>query len=200
MIYFIQDGRDGTIKIGTSRNPWERLAALTVASPGKMTILAVMDGDRLVERALHKQFAPLRVSGEWFRDEPDLLSFIDKAKAEHPQHRREEALRPEKRSAESELAAILSDKPHWLLEMELGCQLDKRRRLGLPSPSSPAELLDSVNVAAEMRTMRERIEYLIAVIDFRRRHGYPIEGMADRDSGDPARHPAMVAPVKTRVE
>lgn len=177
MIYFIQDSRDSRIKIGVSRNPWERLAALTVGASGSLELLAVMDGDRNVERGLHKRFSDMRIAGEWFRPGADILAIIERAKAAFPQHKREEPMKPEKRPIEAELATIRQDSPHWLLEMELGFQLSERRRLRLPTPSNAAELLDGVNVGGELRAMTDRLKYLIEVVEFRHRHGYPSAGM-----------------------
>jgi hypothetical protein len=44
-----------------------------------LEILAVLPGaDR--ERQLHKRFAVHRVRGEWFRQDPEILTFIDSLK------------------------------------------------------------------------------------------------------------------------
>lgn len=176
MIYFIKDS-EGRIKIGTSCNPWTRLNGLATGAADALTLLAVMDGDRTVERELHKRFSSHRIGREWFRSVPEILALVECAKMEFPQHRREELPQPERRSVEAELAAIRQDGPHWLLEMELGMQLEMRHRRGLPSPGNVAELLDDTNIGAEIRAMTQRLDYLCAVIEFRRRHGYPVEGM-----------------------
>lgn len=55
------------IKIGTSREPRQRLAAIW-----HQELLAFELGGRAVERARHAQFAPLREGGEWFRAAPEL--------------------------------------------------------------------------------------------------------------------------------
>jgi len=55
------------IKIGTSREPRRRLAAIR-----HQELLAFELGGRAVERARHAHFAHLREGGEWFRAEPEL--------------------------------------------------------------------------------------------------------------------------------
>ena len=50
------------MKIGTTANPRQRLAAIWHDE-----VLAFERGDRLVERRRHAQFADDRLGGEWFR-------------------------------------------------------------------------------------------------------------------------------------
>lgn len=69
-VYFAE--RDGLIKIGASRRPAVRAAAL------RADLLAFLPGDARTEAALHLTFAHLRESGEWFRPAPELLAFIDR--------------------------------------------------------------------------------------------------------------------------
>ncbi|WP_402844851.1 GIY-YIG nuclease family protein [Microbacterium sp. GXS0129] len=59
VVYYLR-WRD-RIKIGTSANPRQRLAAITHEE-----LLAFERGDRILERERHEQFAPLRLGGEWF--------------------------------------------------------------------------------------------------------------------------------------
>ncbi|KHK96350.1 hypothetical protein LK09_15270 [Microbacterium mangrovi] len=59
------------IKIGTSRNPRQRLAAIWHDE-----LLAFERGGRAVEQARHRQFADLREGGEWFTAAPELLAHI----------------------------------------------------------------------------------------------------------------------------
>ncbi|MBF4562725.1 GIY-YIG nuclease family protein [Microbacterium sp. VKM Ac-2870] len=55
------------IKIGTTRQPRQRLAAIW-----HQELLAFEPGGRTLERARHEQFAHLRAGGEWFRADPEL--------------------------------------------------------------------------------------------------------------------------------
>lgn len=77
MIYFIR--ADSAIKIGYSVNPEMRLGELQVGAQHDLELLGVMHGEREDEGKLHKQFANLRIRGEWFRAERVLLDFIEVA-------------------------------------------------------------------------------------------------------------------------
>lgn len=59
------------IKIGTSSNPRQRLAAIW-----HQELLGFERGGRVLERARHAQFAELREGGEWFRADPVLLAHV----------------------------------------------------------------------------------------------------------------------------
>jgi len=74
-VYFIQ-GAD-KIKIGISQSPKKRLATLQCTSPIPLKMLAICKGGTKLEKKLHKQFKHLRSHGEWFRAEPELLSYIE---------------------------------------------------------------------------------------------------------------------------
>lgn len=75
-IYFVQDGVDGPIKIGFSEQPAQRLQGLQSGNPRPLRFVGGFVGRMPQEKALHKQFDYLAMSGEWFRPEPDLLNFI----------------------------------------------------------------------------------------------------------------------------
>jgi hypothetical protein len=79
--YFIQ-ANDGRIKIGVSTKPENRLKQLQTAHSEPLVILLVVQGD--IERKLHSQFAELRLSGEWFKPESSLLTWIAEQKTIHP--------------------------------------------------------------------------------------------------------------------
>lgn len=69
-VYFIRVG--DLVKIGYSRNPTQRFYALQPSE-----VLHLEPGTMTDERRCHLAFAHLRVEGELFRPEPDLLAFID---------------------------------------------------------------------------------------------------------------------------
>lgn len=72
-VYFVDDGDH--IKIGRSSKPISRIGHLQASSGKQLTLLLTMpNGNR--ERQLHRQFAHLRISGEWFEKGPDLMEFI----------------------------------------------------------------------------------------------------------------------------
>lgn len=77
VIYFIQAGEDGPIKIGYTRSaPRKRLKELQTAAPQKLRLLGTTDGGRLEERALHRAWGDERLQGEWFNPVPSLLALV----------------------------------------------------------------------------------------------------------------------------
>lgn len=78
VVYFIQSGEDGPIKIGTSSNFSSRLASLRTSQPHEIAVLAVVSGGRSLERSYHKKFADMRVVGEWFDPQEPILAEIDR--------------------------------------------------------------------------------------------------------------------------
>lgn len=75
-VYFIQQGESGSIKIGYSKNPAQRLATLQTGHSEPLHMRAMAPGSMAQERALHDRFAHLRVSGEWFRPGEDLVAYM----------------------------------------------------------------------------------------------------------------------------
>ena len=68
VIYFIQCGENGPIKIGYTDNGVEtRMAQLQTGCPYELRLLWVYTGNDLTESQLHKEFAHERIRGEWFR-------------------------------------------------------------------------------------------------------------------------------------
>ncbi len=65
-VYFIQCEETKAVKIGTSRDPEKRLLQLQTASPGKLTILGTVPGNKYREAELHNRFADRHVRGEWY--------------------------------------------------------------------------------------------------------------------------------------
>jgi len=83
MIYFIQYGTDGPVKIGTvcgcnAKSVSHRLASLQGATPTKLRILGFCPGGGKEEILLHKEMRPFRVSGEWFALRKELVDLIKK--------------------------------------------------------------------------------------------------------------------------
>jgi hypothetical protein len=79
IVYFIQVGADGPVKIGkTSKDPRERLCDLQIGMPFDLRIRAVMLDETLgVEDELHGRFSHLHIRGEWYRPAEELIGFID---------------------------------------------------------------------------------------------------------------------------
>jgi hypothetical protein len=79
LIYFIQSGKDGAIKIGFSIDPVSRMRDLQVAHPETLRLIFAIDGNHELEAALHVHFTEKRIRGEWFDlDSDDLNSVITK--------------------------------------------------------------------------------------------------------------------------
>jgi len=78
MIYFLQCGDRGPIKIGNTEGAvvW-RIRQLQASAPYELTLRGVHEGDRAVEQSLHKRFSEYRFRGEWFLPVPALLRHIE---------------------------------------------------------------------------------------------------------------------------
>ena len=77
-IYFLTEG--SYIKIGyTTQSINKRIQQLNTGSIKKIYLLGWIEGDKKVERELHKRFSNSRVrmNGEWFAPTPDLIQFIN---------------------------------------------------------------------------------------------------------------------------
>ncbi len=78
-VYFIQSGKGGPIKIGTTAySVASRMARLQTGSFDTLRLLGTIPGYFDVERQLHERFARVRMRtrGEWFRPCQELLEFI----------------------------------------------------------------------------------------------------------------------------
>lgn len=78
MIYYIQRGEDGPIKIGTSNDPERRLAELQTGSGEPLRLLAVIPGDRSLERQIHSALRDHQGIGEWFKPSPAELEYLQR--------------------------------------------------------------------------------------------------------------------------
>jgi hypothetical protein len=78
MIYFVQADVGGPVKIGytSAASVAGRLAQMQCGSPFRLRAIATQPGSQQVERELHLRFAHLREHGEWFRPDPELVTFI----------------------------------------------------------------------------------------------------------------------------
>lgn len=82
-VYFIRGG--AFIKIGKTRDLNARLPGIQTSYPEPLEVLLAIGGGRNLEKALHQKFASLRAEGEWFRAEPNLLTYIDEKRMEEEQ-------------------------------------------------------------------------------------------------------------------
>lgn len=72
--YFAADSQ-GAVKIGRSYNIKERLMQFQRDRGGEVTLLAMISGGD-AELGLHRRFAHLKIDGEWYKPEPEMLEFI----------------------------------------------------------------------------------------------------------------------------
>jgi len=76
VIYFIQQGEFGPIKIGKTNNIEWRMADLKVGSPYPLRLLATLEGEEKEEKLLQAAFSAFKMNGEWFNPDYCLLHFI----------------------------------------------------------------------------------------------------------------------------
>ena len=80
MIYFIQSGYFGPIKIGfTAVNAERRLNALQTATWEKLELLGIIPGKRDFEHQLHQHFKNYVIRGEWFWPVSPLIAYINRS-------------------------------------------------------------------------------------------------------------------------
>lgn len=76
-VYFVSDG-GYAIKIGVGKNPEARVAEMQVGNAKRLKIAGLIRGSFELEAAIHRRFEASHVRGEWFKDTPELRSFIAK--------------------------------------------------------------------------------------------------------------------------
>lgn len=75
-VYFILDAPSRAIKIGWADHPPHRLNELQPGNPHELRIIGTIPGGASREGKLHRRFAHLRIRGEWFRADSELMAFI----------------------------------------------------------------------------------------------------------------------------
>lgn len=77
MIYFIQAGTDGPIKIGYVKGDIrKRLSQLQTSNPEELKCIGYMEGGRYEENRTHARFESAHLRGEWFSPTDELLLHI----------------------------------------------------------------------------------------------------------------------------
>jgi hypothetical protein len=76
VIYFLQSGDDGPIRIGWTLYFTSRLRAHREASPTPLRVLGTMKGGFKKMRAIYDQFQEHWIDKEWFNPASNLLTFI----------------------------------------------------------------------------------------------------------------------------
>lgn len=80
MIYFLQAGERGAVKIGFARTRLgvkRRIRSFQTHTVEQLYLRAVVPGDREDEALLHRRFAAARVRGEWFTPVPELVECFE---------------------------------------------------------------------------------------------------------------------------
>lgn len=78
-VYFV--AAPGRIKIGYTCQPERRLRTLRHVDMEDLAVVAIIDGDRRVERDIHERLREHRLRGEWFLDCAEVRSAIEDAVA-----------------------------------------------------------------------------------------------------------------------
>ena len=81
VVYFIQSGKRGPIKIGVATNVRKRLDALQTGSPYRLRLRATVPGDLYTEGVYHRMFSEHRMAGECFKPATPILQEIKAIRA-----------------------------------------------------------------------------------------------------------------------
>ncbi|MCE2721604.1 MAG: GIY-YIG nuclease family protein [Dolichospermum sp.] len=72
-VYLIECKGNKTLKIGFSCCPEERMKTLQTTSPYELKLIAKIDGDKQMEKKLHKEFSHLLIRNEWFKWSKEII-------------------------------------------------------------------------------------------------------------------------------
>ncbi len=80
-VYFILNEDSNAIKIGRTKDLAKRMNALQTSSPAKLRLIksVQVEGGKEaheLEQSLHRKFSEIRLAGEWFKAEANLLEYI----------------------------------------------------------------------------------------------------------------------------
>ena len=78
MVYFIQAGDNGPIKIGVSSTPREHVKILQQGSPEELKLIAQIPGDRSLEKKVREDLKAFRRGRKWFDATDEVLDYIEK--------------------------------------------------------------------------------------------------------------------------
>ncbi len=82
VVYFIQMGEGGPIKIGRTATSVEtRIAELQTGNPYKLRAIAAIRAEIMLEQQFHSYFDEYRMEGEWFKPHPEVLAMAQLAAA-----------------------------------------------------------------------------------------------------------------------
>jgi len=80
MIYVIEEGLNGPLKIGTTVNLEERLKTLQGGNSKQLKIIMSFEGGSTLENKIHKDLAEFKIrkNGEWFYRDEKVFSYLKK--------------------------------------------------------------------------------------------------------------------------
>jgi len=88
MIYVLEEGINGPIKIGTSTNPPKRMKSLQSGNPKKLNIIMLFEGGRSLENKIHKDLSNdrnrNRKDGEWFERNDVVFKYLNELSPVQP--------------------------------------------------------------------------------------------------------------------
>ncbi|MEH1997250.1 MAG: GIY-YIG nuclease family protein [Nostoc sp.] len=81
-VYFILNQDSNAIKIGRAKDVAKRVKSLQTSSPAQLKLIKTVqvkgsEEAQKLEQSLHKQFSEIRLAGEWFKAEVNLLEYIN---------------------------------------------------------------------------------------------------------------------------
>lgn len=76
MVYFIQEGDNGPIKIGKAVSVERRFKYLQISHHKELTILQVIPGGAERESKIKKDLIKFRIKGEWFQPTPEVFEYM----------------------------------------------------------------------------------------------------------------------------
>lgn len=76
VVYFVQAGPGGPIKVGWTQDVDRRISELQTANAKKLVLLGTVSGTMETEASLHARFSHLRLEAEWFRDSAEIHTFL----------------------------------------------------------------------------------------------------------------------------
>lgn len=121
--YIIQAGPTGPVKIGRADDPNARLATLQTGQPEELRIIRIVDTPYECEGAFHARFADLRIRGEWFRFDSEMMTFVPPAPAAEALSDIVSRAREESRTEVAELVETIWHSYRWKTRREIAKQV-----------------------------------------------------------------------------
>lgn len=77
VIYFLQAGENGPVKIGVTVDLERRITQLQTGCSAPLRVLGTIPGGRTEEAAIHRRLASFAMEGEWLRPDPSVFSHVE---------------------------------------------------------------------------------------------------------------------------